>query len=73
MNQSSHPWAFAFASLPCLADQRYRHGREGGVPAWPSNFTIGTASHGQDTYFAYGSGCSNSIAEQTGGVRPAAE
>lgn len=32
---------------------------------WPSNFTIGTASQG-GTYFAYGSGWSNFIAEQTG-------
>lgn len=32
---------------------------------WPSNFTVGTASQG-GTYFAYGSGWANFIAEQLG-------
>lgn len=32
---------------------------------WPSSFTVGTASQG-GTYFAYGSGWANFIAEQTG-------
>ncbi|MFN3579370.1 MAG: TAXI family TRAP transporter solute-binding subunit [Pseudomonas sp.] len=55
----------AFASLSATALLTSAIAAAEDRSGWPSNFTVGTASQG-GTYFAYGSGWSNFIAEQTG-------
>lgn len=53
--------AAAFASTLVVANPVAAQDREG----WPDNFTVGTASQG-GTYFAYGSGWANFVAENLG-------
>ncbi len=53
--------AAAFASTLVAANPVAAQDREG----WPDNFTVGTASQG-GTYFAYGSGWANFVAENLG-------
>jgi hypothetical protein len=48
--------AFAFGSTAAVAQDR---------DGWPDSFTVGTASQG-GTYFAYGSGWANLVAEELG-------
>lgn len=48
--------AFAFGSTTAIAQDR---------SGWPDSFTVGTASQG-GTYFAYGSGWANLVAEELG-------
>ncbi|MCC9622835.1 TAXI family TRAP transporter solute-binding subunit [Thalassospira sp. MA62] len=48
--------AFAFGSTAAIAQDR---------AGWPDSFTVGTASQG-GTYFAYGSGWANLVAEELG-------
>lgn len=48
--------AFAFGSTAAIAQDR---------TGWPESFTVGTASQG-GTYFAYGSGWANLVAEELG-------
>lgn len=48
--------AFAFGSSAAIAQDR---------DGWPDSFTVGTASQG-GTYFAYGSGWANLVAEELG-------
>jgi len=48
--------AFAFGSTAAVAQDR---------DGWPESFTVGTASQG-GTYFAYGSGWANLVAEELG-------
>ncbi|PYE84894.1 TAXI family TRAP transporter solute-binding subunit [Pseudoroseicyclus aestuarii] len=51
--------ATAFAALPAVAQDDVDRSD------WPSSFTVGTASQG-GTYFAYGSGWANLVAEELG-------
>ena len=53
--------AVAFASTFAVATPATAQDRSD----WPSNFTVGTASQG-GTYFAYGSGWANFVAENLG-------
>ena len=53
--------AAAFASTLVVANPVAAQDREG----WPDNFTVGTASQG-GTYFAYGSGWANFVADELG-------
>lgn len=58
------PFALCAASIAALAaamPAAAQDDREG----WPSSFTVGTASQG-GTYFAYGSGWANLVAEELG-------
>ena len=50
--------AILLAAGPALAQEEDRSG-------WPESFTVGTASQG-GTYFAYGSGWANLVAEELG-------
>ena len=53
--------AMAFASTLAVANPVVAQDRAG----WPDNFTVGTASQG-GTYFAYGAGWANFVAENLG-------
>jgi TRAP-type uncharacterized transport system substrate-binding protein len=49
------------ATTALVATSAFAQDREG----WPESFTVGTASQG-GTYFAYGSGWANLVAEELG-------
>ena len=57
--------AFALATLAASALFSTATLAETDRSDWPTNFTVGTASQG-GTYFAYGSGWANFVAENLG-------